>query len=378
MKITNVVATRHRVPVEVPLLSKPLNWNFVAVKVETDEGHVGHGVTGPRLCSTIAEFINSEANGFLKGYNPLETERIWQDLYSNFNGRAVTGVWSSAVSAIDIALWDVKGKALGQNVATLLGGAHRKVPAYITYGLAEMDNDQLVELARVLVGQGQDKLKIVVGGYKHPLGEEGGDFEKRSFHSSVKEDAERIRAVREAVGPDVELMIDANYMFSYQDALELCRLIEEYDIKWFEEPMVGNDPTLLKELKSHTKIPLSGGQNFGHQWAHRELIVSKAVDISQPNVCHVGGYTEGVKVANLARAFNLQIANGGGWPHYNLHLHAGMQNGWRVEYHWLHAKACEKVLDGAPQPVRGWMEVPDKPGLGFDPIQAALDEYEVK
>jgi L-rhamnonate dehydratase len=186
-----------------------------------------------------------------------------------------------------------------------------------------------------------------------------------------------VRAVRDAVGPDVELMIDANYMYSYQDALELCGRIADCNVKWFEEPVLGNDPALLRELKAHTDIPIAAGQNFGHQWAHRDLIVTKAVDICQPNVCHVGGYTEGVRVAALARAFNVQIANGGGWPHYNLHLHAGVSNGWRVEYHWLHAKACETVLAGAPQPVRGWMDVPHAPGLGFDPIEEALQEYRV-
>jgi L-alanine-DL-glutamate epimerase-like enolase superfamily enzyme len=279
------------------------------------------------------------------------------------------------VSAVDIALWDIKGKFLGQSVARLLGGAYRKVPAYITYGLAEFDEHELVEIAKILVGQGYDKLKIVVGGYKHPLGSAQKDSDAESFHSTVKHDAARVRAVRDAVGPDIELMIDANYMMNYTDALALCREVEDLDITWFEEPVQGNDFLLLKELKRHTNIPLSAGQNFGHQWQHREMIVNQAIDISQPNVCHIGGYTEAVKVANLARAFNLKIANGGGWPHYNLHLHAGVANGWRVEYHWLHWKALEVVFDNTPSPEGGWVTVPDAPGLGFEPNQDALAEH---
>ena len=377
MKIKNIEAKVYKVPVPVPLRDKPASWHFTIVRVEADNGLVGHGLTGPRLSNVICNFINHDIAPFLVGYDPIETERVWRDLYTNFNARAVSGVWSSGVSAIDIALWDLKGKFLNQSVARLLGGAYRKVPAYITYGLAEFDIDELVEVARILVSQGNDKLKVVVGGYKHPLGTAQKDLDAESFHSTVKEDAARVRAVREAVGNDVELMIDANYMMSYTDALHLCREVEDLGISWFEEPVHGNDWVLLKELKKHTKIPLAAGQNFGHQWQHRELIVNQAIDISQPNVCHVGGYTEAVKVANLARAYNLKIANGGGWPHYNLHLHAGVSNGWRVEYHWLHWKACEVIFKNAPAPEAGWATIPDAPGLGFDPDPEALAEYEL-
>jgi L-alanine-DL-glutamate epimerase-like enolase superfamily enzyme len=375
MKIARVSAKTYKVPVPVPLRDKPASWQFTIVEVEADNGLKGHGLTGPRLSPVIAEFINYDIAPFLVGYDPMETERIWRDLYTNFNARAVSGVWSSGVSAVDIALWDLKGKYLNQSVARLLGGAYQKVPAYITYGLAEFNTEELVEVAKILVGQGHDKLKVVVGGYKHPLGTAQKNKDVESFFSTVKHDALRVRAVREAVGPDVEIMIDANYMFNYTEALELCQHIEDLNITWFEEPVQGNDFLLLKELKKHTNIPLSAGQNFGHQWQHRELIVQQAIDISQPNVCHVGGYTEGLKVANLARAFNLKIANGGGWPHYNLHLQAGVSNGWRVEYHWLHWKACEVVFDNAPAPEAGWATIPDAPGLGFTPNPDALAEY---
>src|SRR5262249_4572852 len=215
---------------------------------------------------------------------------------------------------VDIALGDIKGKPLGQPVWRLLGGYSAMVPAYITFGLLEYSREQLVEAAKQFIAQGHDKIKMVVAinGAQDPA-----------------EDAARVRAVREAVGDQVELMVDANYLFSFSVALDLAKRIEPYGIKWFEEPVYGNDVRLLANLRRQTRIPISAGQNEGHKWRHRELLVHEAVDIIQPNVVYVGGYTEGVKVAAMAQAFNIPIANGGGWPHHNMHLIAAGANGWR-------------------------------------------------
>ena len=186
------------------------------------------------------------------------------------------------------------------------------------FGMREFINRELApflrgknpEVAKQLVAQGETRLKMVVA--VEP--------------ENPKLDAERVRAVRHAVGDEVELMIDANYLFSFNRALELCKLVEPVGITWFEEPVYQNDAALLADLRRHTSIPLAAGQNEGHRFRHRELIVNHAVDIAQPNVCSVGGYTEAVKVAALAQAFNLPIANGGGWPHHNMHLQAAMAN----------------------------------------------------
>jgi L-rhamnonate dehydratase len=299
---------------------------------------------------------------FLRGKNPVETERIWHQLYTTFNPRAQTGMWSSAVSAIDIALWDIKGKYYKEPVWRLLGGAQNPVPAYVTFGLKQYTKEQLVEVAKSFVEQGAHRLKMVVA--VEP--------------ETPRVDAERVQAVREAVGDKVELMIDANYLFSFNRALELCKLVEPYHITWFEEPVYQNDAHLLADLRRHTSIPIAAGQNEGHRFRHRELIVNRAVDIVQPNVCSVGGYTEAVKVAALAQAFNLPIANGGGWPHHNMHLHAAMANGWRVEFHVDMWKVGEAIYQNPPAPKDDWVTLAEKPGLGLEPRLEALKEYEEK
>ncbi|HWX76098.1 MAG TPA: mandelate racemase/muconate lactonizing enzyme family protein [Candidatus Acidoferrales bacterium] len=362
MQITDVKATLHRIPIEAPLLKEKIWTPIVFTTVETDQGISGYGLTRAAQRYGAKEFINREAAPFLRGKNPVETERIWNQLYKTFNPRAQTGMWSSAVSAIDIALWDIKGKYYKEPVWRLLGGAQNPVPAYVTFGLKQYTKEQLAEVAKSFVAKGEHRLKMVVAVEPENPGV----------------DAERVRAVREAVGEKVELMIDANYLFSFNRALELCKLVEPCGITWFEEPVYQNDAHLLADLRRHTSIPIAAGQNEGHRFRHRELIVNRAVDIVQPNVCSVGGYTEAVKVAALAQAFNLPIANGGGWPHHNMHLQAAMANGWRVEFHLDMWKVGEAIYKDPPAPDHGWVTLTETPGLGLEPRWDALKEYEEK
>jgi L-alanine-DL-glutamate epimerase-like enolase superfamily enzyme len=361
MQITNVRATTHTVPVDIPLLNVKTHRAITFAVVETDEGITGYGLTSAPQRFGIKEFINREAGPFLKGQNPLETERVWHGLYRAFNARSQGGAWSGAVSAIDIALWDIKGKKYREPVWRLLGGAQNPVPCYITFGLREFDTGQLVEMATRFVKAGEDKLKMVVG-------INGGQ--------SHLEDARRVKAVREAIGESVDLMVDGNCVFPFNRALELCKLLEPYQLAWFEEPVYQNDAKLLADLRRRTSIPLSAGQGESHRFRHRELIINQAVDILQPNVCYVGGYTEAMKVAAMAQSFNLLIANGGGWPHHNMHFFAAVPNGWRVEFHYVMWKVGETIYQNPPVPTRGWVNLTEKPGLGLEPKFDALREYE--
>ena len=360
--ITEVEATTHRIPVDVPRLDEPRERLVVFVEARTDDGNVGYGLTGKPQWFAVRELVNCEIAPILEGKDPVRTEQVWRELQQQLNPRVQTGVWSSAVSAVDIALWDIKGKRLEQPVWKLLGGTRESAPAYVTFGLKKYNRDQLAAVASDFVSQGEDKLKMKVG---------------VNDATDPNEDAARVGAVREAVGSDVELMVDGNYEFPVSTALELCNRIERYDITWFEEPVYGNNVNHLADLRKRTSIPLAAGQNEGHRSRHRELISRRAVDISQPNVCYAGGYTEGQKIASLAHAFDLRIANGGGWPHHNMHLHAGMPNGWRVEFHYVMWKLGEMIYQNPPAPQGGEVTLPDEPGLGLDPEQGVLKDYQV-
>lgn len=363
MEITDITATIHRVPIELPLLDHRAEWEIVFVRVETDAGPTGYGLTAMPQVFGIRAFVEREIAPLLAGEDPIETEYLWRRMQRQLNPRMQTGVWSSAVSAVDIALWDIKGKHTGEPVWRLLGGARDTVPTYVTFGLKDYDIDQLSELASDFVAQGEHRLKMKVG---------------INDAADPREDARRVEAVREAVGDDIDLMIDANYEFSVETALRLCRQIEQYDVTWFEEPVYGNDVNLLAELRRRTDIPIAAGQNEGHRIKHRELIENGAVDISQLNVCHVGGYTEGKRVASTAHSFNRRIANGAGWPHHNMHLHAGVSNGWLVEFHHIPWQIGETIYQEPPEPVDGEVQLKTDPGLGLEPDWEALDRYEVE
>lgn len=364
MKITHIKASAHHVEVPIPLFDKPVvKRRIVFVQVETDEGITGYGMTGGQyLPWAVVAAIETDLLDSLKGMDPRDTEAIHKRVWADLNSRSFTGVISFALSAIDIACWDIKGKATGRTVAELLGGFRDWAPIYVTFGFPHYDYDQLIEAAKIQIERGVRRLKMVVAVHE----------------KGWAEDARRVRGVRDAIGPDAELMIDANYMFSPVEAKMLCREIEDCNLTWFEEPVYQNDIRAMNELRQSTKIPISCGQMEGHRWRFRDFLDHKAVDIVQPNVCYAGGYTEVQKVAHMAQAFDVPIANGGGWPHHNLHIMAGLMNGWRVEFHLGMQQVGEHIFKDPPVPDHDRVYVGKKPGLGLEPNLDALNDTVMK
>jgi L-alanine-DL-glutamate epimerase-like enolase superfamily enzyme len=369
VRIADIRASIHTTQIAIPLLEGKVagygreeQKEFVFCEVETDQGVSGFGLTGHFLARSVVEALHGYFLPLVKGMDPRDVEAIHHKVWWKLNPRAMTGVISSALSCLDIACWDIAGKLAGRTVAELLGGHRRQVPAYVTFGFPQYDREQLAEAARLHVERGFTALKLVVAVDK------GG----------WREDARRIRAVREAVGPDIDLMIDANYLFNPVEAKLLCREIEELNITWFEEPLHQNDARALADLRAHTRIPLAAGQMEGHRWRLRELVDRQAVDILQPNCCFCGGYTEARKAAHLAQAYNLPIANGGGWPLFNMHTMAGLMNGWIVEWHLGMVQVGEILFTDAPAPEEGLLTIPDRPGLGLTLDRDALEETRIK
>ena len=198
--------------------------------------------------------------------------------------------------------------------------------------------------------------------------------EPRPIADVIIEDAARVRAVREAVGPGVQLYVDANCSLDPYHALKLARLIEDCDIAFFEEPITHNDVRLMADLRRQARIPIAAGQNEGLAFRFRDMLVAQAVDVIQPNVTISGGFTQCQRIAGMAAAFNVPVANGGAWPHHNMHLHAGLANGTLVEYHYVAVLCCREIFDGLADPVDGWLALPQSPGLGFAPRADAVRE----
>ncbi len=339
------------------------------VRVDTAEGLHGYGFTAITEEEVVAAAINDVAAPALIGENALEHERLWDRLYWLLSPRGQTGYASHAIAAIDVALWDIKGKALGQPVWRLLGGARSRVPTYATFGFSFFDREQLAEAAKLWVARGDKRLKMVVG--HEALQRRDAPRPQREV---ILEDERRVRAVREAIGAEPELFVDANCSLDPVHAEELARRIQPLGISFFEEPITQNDVRLLADLRNRVGIRIAAGQNEGLAYRFRDLLVHRAVDILQPNVVISGGFTQCVRIAGMAAAFNVPIANGGAWPFHNMHLHAGLANGGLVEYHYPAVQACRAIYRDLPEPKDGWLDLPERPGLGFEPDEDRLSE----
>ncbi|MEW6449691.1 MAG: mandelate racemase/muconate lactonizing enzyme family protein [Pseudomonadota bacterium] len=370
MKIVRVTATPLNVPLHINLVGvdRRTTLSSCYVEVETDDGLIGHGLSGITEEDVIAQIVNGVAGPAIVGDDPLAHERIWDKLYWTLMPRGQTGYAAHALAAIDVALWDIKGKALNQPVWRLLGGAHPKVPVYATFGFGFFDREQLAAAAKLWVSQGFKRLKMTVGN------EALRNRDKRSIMDVIKEDAARFKAVREAVGPDTELFIDANCNLDLYHATKLAEMVKPYGLSFFEEPLTQNDVAGMAQLRHATGLALACGQNEGLSFRFRDLLMKEAIDYAQPNVLISSGFTQCVKIAGMAQAFNVSIANGGAWGFHNMHLQAGVANGTLVEHHYLAVELCKQIFNGLPEPKDGFFTMPEAPGLGFEPNHDAIRE----
>lgn len=370
MKIVRVEATPLNVPLHIKLVGvdRRSTLSSCYVEVETDDGLIGHGLSGITEEDVIAQIVNGVAGPAIVGEDALAHERIWDKLYWTLMPRGQTGYAAHALAAIDVALWDIKGKALNQPVWRLLGGAHPKAPVYATFGFGFFDREQLAAAAKLWVSQGFKRLKMTVGN------EALRNRDKRPLMDVIKEDAARFRAVREAVGPDVELFVDANCNLDLYHATKLAEMMKPYGLSFFEEPLTQNDVPGMAQLRRATGVALACGQNEGLSFRFRDLLMKEAIDYAQPNVLISGGFTQCVKIAGMAQAFNVSVANGGAWGFHNMHLQAGVANGTLVEHHYLAVELCKQIFNGLPEPKDGFFTMPEAPGLGFEPNRDAIRE----
>jgi len=369
--IADVTAYPLNIPVEFSIAGATAKTGLscVVVQVMTADGVTGHGFTAITEEEIVAEAINAVAAPNIIGLNALDRERVSEELYWLLTPRGQTGYASHAVSCIDLALWDILGKVTGQPCWQLLGGARREVPLYVTFGFGAFDRDQLGDVARHLRGEGISRFKMVVGHHGLQKRIKGADL-----RAILDEDIQRVRVAREAIGDKGELFIDANCSLDPSSARWLAERLSDYNITFFEEPVRDNDPAQMAELRRATGIRVAGGQNEGQLWRFQSLLDAGAVDVIQPNVVICGGLTAGAKVAALAEARNVTLANGGAFPYHNMHLHGGLAHGGLVEWHLVAVEMSKPIFTGLPEAKGQTLALPDKPGLGFELDMAAVKE----
>ncbi len=364
VKITDVRMEVYQWPMAKPIRNGLYTYTHSQLNlvfVDTDDGVQGVGLAGGILGTPEAgpALLGHFKKGLL-GQDPLDHERLWHEMWRpKLVGRR--GITTRVIAGIDIALWDIKGKVATMPVHKLLGGFTDRVDTYIAGGYYE-EGKGLKELAAEMeanMNLGARAVKMKVGG------------------APINEDVERVRVVRETVGPDVKVMVDANNAYRHYEAIQFARKTEKYDLFWFEEPVEPDDYEGQAEITHATSIPIAAGENEYTRYGFKELINRRCVDILQPDALITGGITEFMKVAALAQASDLDIAPHGA-QEVHIHLVAAIPNGLILEYYRDTTNAMfGKVWKDTLRIKDGFVYAPDRPGMGLEPNLAALKKWRV-
>lgn len=366
-------------------LDRPFGWSLdwvdrrsaLLIQIDTDEGIAGWGEAGVPGSEPVATIISRLLTPLLIGQDPFDREVLWERMYARMRDYGQKGLPIEAISGVDIALWDLMGKALGLPVHKLLGGAMRdRIVAYATglyYKETQNLTQELIQEAQHYVKEGFSAIKMKIGG------------------SSPAEDLENVRAVREAIGPHILLMVDANHAYNPMTAIQVGRELERYQISWLEEPVIPEDIAGYLEVKEALDIPIAGGECEYTRYGFRELICRRAVDILQPDTCRVGGLSEAKKIAALASAWGIPC-----FPHVwgtpvalaaALHLLASLPETPSCRNPLPFHQVPVLEFDRTPHPIReelavqpilpegGWVSVPTAPGLGVEVREEILEKY---
>jgi len=331
------------------------------VKITSDDGLCGWG-EGYGPANVIKAGIGL-VKPLLIGENPLENETLWYKMYRKTLDYARRGVLAASISAIDVALWDLKGKALNQPVSVLMGGQHRKRVVPYATGMYFSKSD---DLTSKLVAEAKSYVKLGFKAVKMKVG------------LSVSQDIEMVKAIREAIGNDIKLMIDSNHAYSLREATELSRAVEQYDIGWFEEPVSPEYYHHYKELRTKTTIPIAGGECEYLRYGFETLLKNDCVDILQVDICGAGGLSEAKRISTLANTRGIEIVPhvwGTGIAfHAALHFIANLEPipgrlhppDMYIEYDRTENDIRESLTSPSIVMKNGFIDIPQSPGLGIE------------
>lgn len=353
-----------------PILCHAYRTNWVFVKVLTNDGISGIGeATLEYREKTVCEAI-SELGRLFVGRDPHHIEALWHEAYRStyFRGGPV---YQSALSGVEMALWDIKGKALGVPVYQLLGGKVRdSVPCYANGWFAPaVTPDEFAQKATEAVAAGFAGLKW------DPFGSAYMDLDKKSLHQAL----DNISAVQGAVGKDVDLLIEGHGRFNVATAVRIARALEPFDILWFEEPVPPDSYEALLEVKNRSRVPIAGGERLYSRWEASRFLELGCADYIQPDVSHCGGIGELKKIAAMAEARHRAVAphNPSGpvanaaslqlaacVPNYFIHETMAVDVPWRGE-----------ICDEKVRFEKGRMAIPEAPGLGIELREEAIARH---
>jgi L-alanine-DL-glutamate epimerase-like enolase superfamily enzyme len=371
MKITDVRTVIVRVPIERPtaISTRQLGAReYILVWIDTDAGHTGIGYTyaGTVGGHAVYDLVRDAFHPLLIGQDPQLIERHWAAMYQEVLLAGRRGAALRAISAVDIALWDVLGKIADLPLYRLLGGWANEVPAYASGGYYRPGDplDNIHEEMHAYRALGFTDYKIKVGG------------------AAFAVDVARVQAARQAIGPAGRLALDANNAWRWpHEAIRFARAVEQYDIWWLEEPLSPEDVAGHAEIARTLEMPVATGEIHATRWDFRALIEQQAADIIQPDAGVLGGISEWLKIAHTAASFNVPVA-----PHWhaNVHVHlvAAVHNAITVEFFVLEQDIYNFERLVTPEtrlyPTDGRLALPSGPGLGLELDEAAVARWQVE
>ena len=335
----------------------------VIVRIETDAGIVGYGEgQSPISPETTKSIVETALRPMLMGRDALDSSALWYRMYSAMRERGhQTGFYPDALAAVDIALWDIRGKVVGLPVYKLLGGAFReRVTVYNGVSATTPAEAALEAKGHADAGYGGVKLHI---------------------RGSVSETAQVAEAVRDAVGPGVKIMVDVHTCHTVSSAIALGRRLEAIDAAWLESPLVPEDIGGLVELSRALDVPVASSEWTRTRWDLREAFERRAFDIAMPDIARTG-LTEGMAIAGLADTYNIPVAphvGGGGIVSIaaSIHYSAAIPNFFIMEHNRNAYPLRGRIASGQPEVVAGEFPLPNRPGLGIEVNDEALAEYSV-
>lgn len=317
MKITHADFGYYRIPLKNTLVSAKFTLThreLVTVRIYTDEGVEGIGwFTTPGVGAKAAKLLAEEhMTPLLLGQDPRNNQRIWDSLWTKCHFAGPGGLTTLAISGIDIALWDIKAKLADEPFWRLLGGAHDRVGVYASNINLHLDLDAVLEQTEIQLSTGYNAFKVKLG------------------RPTAEEDLDRCRALRRLIGPERELMLDANQKWQTGEAIQRCQILAETRPLFIEEPLLSDDVAGHARLCGQTSIPVAVGEQLCNRYEFWNYVRSEAVDYVQPCVWKVGGITEWMKIATLAECANLVVSPHGALE-LSLHLAAAIPNSSKIE-----------------------------------------------
>ena len=361
-------------------------FNPVLVRVSTDAGISGVGEVGLAYGAgaKAAVGILRDFAPYLIGQDPMKVEAIWETLFrATYWGAGGGPVVYGGISAYDIALWDIRGKVMGQPLYQLLGGKSndnlRTYASQLQYGWGEdyrrnITPDEYAESALIAVGEGYDALKVdplQIGRDGSKSGPEQLNLKRYGLlrHDEIQMGVERIAAMRGAVGPNVDIICEIHSLLGTQSAIQFARALEPYGIFFYEEPVNPLNTANYVKIADKTTIPLATGERSYTRWGYRDLLEKQTLAVVQPDLCLAGGMTEGKKICDMAHVYDaavqIHVCGSPISTAASLHMEAAIPNFIIHEHHTYALKQCVRELCVHDyQPEKGRFNVPDTPGLG--------------